>query len=264
MSKKYDILGIKYDVTRKPDSEIVRRIHNHLQLKAGSSVVDIGSGSGNYTIALHQMGLEMTGTDISTTMLENAKLKNQDISWIETDACELPLEDSAFNGAICTLVIHHFEELEGPFREAYRVISEGRFVIFTSSPEQMKKYWLVEYFPKAMEASCKQMPPLEKVVAALQNVGFSIVGSETFMVQPNLADFFLYSGKYDPSMYLDAKVRKGISTFTSLAFEDEVKDGCCRLKHDIESGRVYEVISKYNSVSGDYMFIVAEKKQQLL
>ena len=87
MSKKNDILGIEYDVTRKPDSEIVRRIHNHLQLKAGSSVVDIGCGSGNYTIALHQMGLDMTGTDISTTMVESAKLKNQDISWIEANAC---------------------------------------------------------------------------------------------------------------------------------------------------------------------------------
>lgn len=263
MSQNYDHLGIEYDVTRKADPEIARRIHNHLQLIEGSLVVDIGCGSGNYTIALQQMGLEMTGTDISSTMLDNAKLKNHNITWIKANANELPVLDSAFKGAICTLVIHHFEELEGPFREAYRVIGEGRFVIFTSSPEQMRNYWLVEYFPNAMEASLRQMPPLEKVVNALRKVGFSIVGSETFMVQPDLKDFFLYSGKYDPSMYLDAKVRKGISTFASLAFEDEVKDGCQRLKHDIDSGKIFDVISKYSSVYGDYRFIVAEKKQQL-
>jgi len=163
VSQKYDHIGIEYDVTRKADPEIARRIHNHLQVIEGSSVVDIGCGSGNYTIALQQMGLEMTGTDISSTMVDSAKLKNHDISWIRADANELPVEDSAFKGAISTLVIHHFEELEGPFREAYRVISEGRFVIFTSSPVQMRNYWLVEYFPKAMEASFKQMPPLEKV-----------------------------------------------------------------------------------------------------
>lgn len=263
MSQKYDHIGIEYDVTRKADLEIVRRIHNHLQLIEGSSVVDIGCGSGNYTIALQQMGLEMTGADISSTMLDRARLKNHNNSWFKADANELPFEDSAFKGAISTLVIHHYEELERPFREAYRVISEGRFVIFTSSPEQMRNYWLVEYFPKAMEASLKQMPPMEKVVETLRKVGFSIVGSETFMVQPDLEDFFLYSGKYDPSMYLDAKVRKGISTFAALEFEDEVVEGCQRLKLDIESGKVTDLISKYNSVQGDYLFIVAEEKLQL-
>jgi len=263
MSQKYDLIGFEYDVTRKADPEIARRIYNHLQLIEGALVADIGCGSGNYTIALQKMGLKMIGTDISSTMVDSAKLKNHEISWIRADACELPVEDSAFKGAISTLVIHHFEELEAPFREAYRVISEGRFVIFTSTPEQMRNYWLVEYFPKAMEASCKQMPPLEKVVDALRNVGFSIVGAETFMVQPNLEDFFLYSGKYDPCMYLEAQVRKGISTFASLAFEDEVKEGCFRLKRDIASGKVNDVISEYNSIYGDYMFIVAKKKLQL-
>jgi len=263
MSQKYDLIGFEYDVTRKADPEIARRIYNHLQLIEGALVADIGCGSGNYTIALQKMGLKMIGTDISSTMVDSAKLKNHEISWIRADACELPVEDSAFKGAISTLVIHHFEELEAPFREAYRVISEGRFVIFTSTPEQMRSYWLVEYFPKAMEASCKQMPPLEKVVDALRNVGFSIVGAETFMVQPNLEDFFLYSGKYDPCMYLEAQVRKGISTFASLAFEDEVKEGCFRLKRDIASGKVNDVISEYNSIYGDYMFIVAKKKLQL-
>lgn len=263
LSQKYDLIGIEYDITRKADPEIARRIRNHLQLIKGSSVVDIGCGTGNYTIALQQMGLEMTGADISSIMLDSAKIKNHNIAWIEANAFELPFDDSAFRGAFSTLVIHHYEELEGPFREVFRVISEGRFVIFTSSPEQMRNYWLVEYFPKAMESACKQMPPIEKVVDTLLNVGFSNVGSETFMVQPDLEDFFLYSGKYDPRMYLDAKVRKGISTFASLAFEDEVKEGCLRLKYDIDSGKFYDVISKYNSIYGDYMFIVAEKKQQL-
>lgn len=59
MSQKYDLIGIEYDITRKADPEIARRIRNHLQLIKGSSVVDIGCGTGNYTIALQQMGLEM-------------------------------------------------------------------------------------------------------------------------------------------------------------------------------------------------------------
>ena len=123
----------------------------------------------------------------------------------------------------------------------------------------MQNYWLVEYFPKAMLASWVQMPSVDTVTGALRNVGFSIVGSETFMVQPDLQDFFLYSGKYKPEMYLDPNVRKGISTFAFLALEEEVEKGCQRLSHDIECGKIYDILSEYSSTDGDYMFIVAQK-----
>ena len=79
------------------------------------------------------------------------------------------------------------------------------------------------------------------------------------MVQPDLQDFFLYSGKYKPEMYLNPEVRKGISTFASLAFEEEVEKGCQRLSRDIECGKIYDILSEYSSIYGDYMFIVAKK-----
>lgn len=259
MPAVYDTIGNNYDVTRKADPEIARRIYHHLQLDNGSRVLDIGCGTGNYTISLQDMGLVMVGTDISSTMLKGASAKSLDIPWIKADAGNLPFEESEFRGAISTLVIHHFPELDAPFREAYRVISEGRFVIFTSSPEQMEKYWLVEYFPSAIQAACKQMPSFDKVMTALEKAGFSIAGIETFMVQPDIQDFFLYSGKYHPEIYLNAKVREGISTFASLEFVDEVQEGCRRLRQDMDSGRIYSIFSKYSSTAGDYMFIVAQK-----
>lgn len=260
MSETYDKIGFTYDTTRKADPEITRRLYNHLQLDVGSAVIDIGCGTGNYTIALKQMGLEMTGVDISSIMIESGRIKAPEIPWVKSDASILPFEDTLFNGAISTLVIHHYEELERPFKEALRVLEKGtRFVIFTSSPKQMQNYWLVEYFPKAMEASCVQMPSVETVTDALRNVGFSIVGTETFLVQPDLQDFFLYSGKYKPELYLDPSVRKGISTFASLAMEEEVRNGCQRLRHDIDSGKINDILTKYSSIEGDYMFIVASK-----
>jgi len=260
MSEVYDKIGYAYDTTRKADPEIIRRLYHNLQLGVDSTVIDIGCGTGNYTTALKQYRLTMTGVDISSTMIDNARTKAPDITWVKSDATIFPFEDATFNGAISTLVIHHYEELERPFEEAFRVLEKGRrYVIFTASPEQMKNYWLVEYFPKAMEASWVQMPSVDTVTGALRNVGFSIMGSETFMVQPNLQDFFLYSGKYKPEMYLDSNVRKGISTFSSLALEEEVRKGCQRLRHDIDSGKIYDILSEYSSIDGDYMFIVAQK-----
>lgn len=101
------------------------------------------------------------------------------------------------------------------------------------------------------------------ILESLKKAGFSIVGVETFLVQPDLQDFFLYSGKYNPSIYLDEKVRSGISTFASLAFPEEIELGCGKLQKDIESGRIYQVLDEYRSESGDYLFIVAEKRPSL-
>ncbi|ADC52197.1 hypothetical protein BpOF4_21009 (plasmid) [Alkalihalophilus pseudofirmus OF4] len=94
----------------------------------------------------------------------------------------------------------------------------------------------------------------------MKTVGFNIVGHETFLIQPNLKDFFLYSGKYEPKMYLDEKVRSGISTFANLASKEEVEEGCNKLKKDIETKKIENVLNNFSSDLGDYVYIVAEKK----
>ncbi|WP_257841504.1 hypothetical protein [Salipaludibacillus agaradhaerens] len=38
-------------------------------------------------------------------------------------------------------------------------------------------------------------------------------------------------------MYLDEKVRSGISTFANLASIEKVEEGCNRLKKDIETNK---------------------------
>jgi ubiquinone/menaquinone biosynthesis C-methylase UbiE len=260
MKALYDDIGREYDTTRKADPQITERLRNHLQINNDSQILDVACGTGNYTVALSNLGLNMTGIDISEEMISKARQKSNQVRWDIGNVAVLPYENQTFYGATCTLAIHHFGNLASPFSEVCRVMNQGRFVLFTSSPEQMERYWIKEYFPKAMEDSCKQMPKISKVVDALKEVGFSIIGLETFLIQPNLQDFFLYSGKYEPQMYLNPKVRAGISTFANLASKEEVHLGCTKLKSDIDSGRIHEVLEKYNSDFGDYTFVVAEKK----
>ncbi|WP_078596167.1 class I SAM-dependent methyltransferase [Evansella clarkii] len=260
MTALYDEIGLAYDTTRKADPEITGRLRNHLQVTDGSKVLDIACGTGNYTVALQETGLQMTGTDISKEMIAKAKEKSSLIQWELADAKRLPFNNNTFSGAACILSIHHFDELFSAFKEIYRVIDKGRFVIFTSSPEQMNCYWLKEYFPEAIDKSAKQMPDVKIVSKILREAGFQIIGHETFLVQPNLQDFFLYSGKYEPRMYLDENVRSGISTFANLASKEEVKEGCSKLKKDIQTKKIEGVINKFSSDLGDYVYVVAEKR----
>lgn len=244
MASLYDSIGKSYDTTRKADAEIARRLRNNLQVVDGSKILDIACGTGNYTIALQESGLQMVGSDISSEMLIKAKEKSNDIQWELADVKQLPYNDNSFSGATCILAIHHFDNLYTPFKEVYRVIDRGRFVIFTSSPEQINNYWLKEYFPEAIYKSAKQMPEVIEVSNTLIEVGFNIIGHETFLVQPDLQDFFLYSGKYEPRMYLNGKVRSGISTFANLASVEEIKKGCSQLKKDIETYKFEDILKK--------------------
>jgi len=144
------------------------------------------------------------------------------------------------------------------------VLAAGVFVLFTATPDQMRHYWLNRYFPEALQRAIQQMPAYEMVHAALSTAGFSTVQTEPYCVTPDLQDCFLYAGKYRPELYLSAAVRCGISTFAALADAAEVARGCTQLRADLESGRIAAVIAASENENGDYLFVVATKRDSTL
>ncbi len=253
----YDHIGATYDTTRRADPYLAARLRAHLAPVPGGHYLDLACGSGNYTAALAATGVRLTGVDQSARMIAAATPKSAEVAWHVADANRLPFADGEFAGALCTLAIHHFPDPAAAFREVARVVPRGRFVLLTSDPEQMRGYWLNAYFPDALARAIAQMPPLPTVTAALAAAGFRVVAKEPYAVAPDLQDFFLYSGKHRPAMYLDPAVRAGISTFSMLAEPAEVEAGCARLAADLATGRIAEVVASYLHDGGDYVFLVA-------
>ncbi|MBL6447780.1 class I SAM-dependent methyltransferase [Fulvivirga sp. 29W222] len=261
MSVKYDSIGIGYNRTRRADTYLLKRIYENLSPDSSGLYLDIGCGTGNYTHGLHQAGLRMVGIDPSETMLKIASVANNDISWLWGEAENTGLENASVHGAVATLTIHHWPNLERGFSEINRVLRKsGRIVIFTSTPEQMEGYWLNHYFPVMMKSSIDQMPTLSKVTSALESAGISWVSCEKYSVKPDLQDLFLYCGKDNPDLYFDPAIRQGISSFSSLANAVEVEAGLRQLKDDVISGKVKEVIESFENDLGDYLFIMGQKK----
>jgi ubiquinone/menaquinone biosynthesis C-methylase UbiE len=256
----YDLLGQNYDSTRRADPFILSRLTHHLSSLQAGKILDVGCGTGNYSIELANRGLAVSGIDRSERMIESASQKASNVSWFLGDAEALPFEDDSFSGAICTLAIHHFKELEKPFQEIFRVVYRGQFVSFTATPEQMEGYWLNEYFPEAMRKSIEQMPALDRVKISLSRAGFGKIKTETYEIRPDLKDRFLYCGKHSPELYLDATIRAGISTFSNIANRSEVERGCKRLAEDIHTGVIHKVIKNYEHPNGDYLFVIAWKE----
>jgi ubiquinone/menaquinone biosynthesis C-methylase UbiE len=258
----YEQIGKGYDVTRRADPYILSRLTHYLSINSRSSYLDVACGTGNYTLALSQAGGKWHALDQSQRMIEAARKKSDAIFWQLADVNRLPYRDGAFSGVVCTLAIHHFTSLVSAFSEIHRVMTKGRFVLFTSTAEQTRRYWLAEYFPDAIAKSAAQMPSLRAVNEALFKAGLQPVTTEDYVVQEDLQDFFLYSGKHRPAMYLDRVVRSGISTFALLASETEIEEGCAKLESDIRTGRIAEVIKRYEHDEGDYKFIVARKARE--
>ncbi len=257
---KYDTLATNYNHTRNADPYLVDRFIHHLHPFLEGVYLDIGCGTGNYTSTFNKKGFHFIGIDPSIEMLDKAMRHNPEIDWKLGSAENTQLKSHSINGITAMLTIHHWSNLKVAFRELNRVLKPaGHIVLFTSTPEQMKGYWLNHYFPKMMEHSIFQMPDLEKVEQAMKGAGISIIATEKYSILPDLKDMFLYSGKFNPSLYFSSTFRQGISSFTSLANIQEVDAGLHQLKEDIISEKIVDVIDSYNNDLGDYIFIIGQK-----
>ncbi|KAA3630394.1 MAG: class I SAM-dependent methyltransferase [Bacteroidetes bacterium] len=260
MKAKYDSIGIQYNQTRKADKFLVGRLAYYLAPEKDGIYLDIGCGTGNYTIALQAVNGKFTGVDPSEEMIKKARSGNQDIDWQLGTAEQTGFPSDWFDGVIASLTIHHWTNLETAFVEMARVMKRGaKMVIFTSTPEQMKGYWLNHYFPEMLVDSMRQMPSSQTVRNSLKQAGLKIVTKEPYHIKPDLQDLFLYSGKFDPELYFKPEVRSGISSFADLANAEEVAKGLEKLRQDIESHEFTQVAKSFENKLGDYLFIVAEK-----
>ena len=69
----YDLGGDQYDFTRSADPYLTAKIFDLLHPHSSGMHLDIGCGTGNYTMALAAKGLNFTGIDPSEKMLDVAR-----------------------------------------------------------------------------------------------------------------------------------------------------------------------------------------------
>lgn len=255
----YDSIGQQYNRTRKADPYLGNRLLNLLEPKKDKLYLDLGCGSGNYTRFIANKEWSIIGIDPSQKMLDYASATVSNIKWMLGSSENIPLPNSSVDGVIITLSIHHWKDLSKSALELNRVLKpSAKIIVFTSSPEQMKGYWLNHYFPKMMDSAIKQMPSIEIFTQYLKG-NFSIVNRESYFVKENLEDHFLYVGKHCPQLYLNPNLRQGISSFTALSNHEEVSEGLKKLEADIKNNRIQGLIKSYENDLGDYSFLVFRK-----
>jgi len=256
----YDKIGEGYNTTRKADPYIAGRILALLAPEKDKTYLDIGCGTGNYTIKLAQSGVNFIGIDPSAVMLGEAKNKSNLVNWMYGHAENLPLPADSIDGAMAIFTVHHWANLDKGFAEVARVLKNGgQFVIFTFTPEQKKGYWFNHFFPGIMQRSLEKALTQQTVLNAGNKAGLTVIQTEKYFVRHDLEDMFGYCGKHNPEIYFDPSIRKGMYMFSALKDADEEQNGLRKLRESIDSGEFEKIKQQYENDEGDYLFMVLKK-----
>ena len=130
-SVSFDRAAAYYDETRGLSEEGVRKttvLLAGLFSKAGR-VIEVGVGTGQVSLPLHEAGVDLVGLDLAQPML---------LAWLEKaggsspfplvqgDASRMPFLDDAFGGAFLRWVLHLIPDWQGAVREIAPRLVGGR------------------------------------------------------------------------------------------------------------------------------------------
>jgi ubiquinone/menaquinone biosynthesis C-methylase UbiE len=100
----------------------------------GLLIADVGCGTGRQTLKLASRGARVVALDFSDAMLNRAKqtASTPQASHILADvAASIPLKRGVLDGAVCSLVLEHVEDIAPMLRELRRVCKLNGFVLIS-------------------------------------------------------------------------------------------------------------------------------------
>jgi ubiquinone/menaquinone biosynthesis C-methylase UbiE len=134
----YDSVAKEYAETfsdeheKKPkDREILQRFSQEIGDRR--PVWDLGCGPGQTTKYLNDLGIEVSGLDLSEKILEQARTINREIHFQKGNILELKFDNNSIAGLVAFYAIVHFtkEQVMTAFSEIFRVLQQGGLFLFT-------------------------------------------------------------------------------------------------------------------------------------
>lgn len=182
---RYDNTDIarKYDSARHLPTATLHlwldTISQHIQPDNIKIIVDVGCGTGRFSVALAEMfHAQVIGVDPSHTMLDKAisNVTHPGVRFCEGDAEHLPVGDNYASLLFLSMVYHHIRNQNDAaveFRRALR--DDGFLIIRNSTKDTLDDVPYLQYFPSAMAFNRTRLPSRSEVIDTMQGHGFSLV-----------------------------------------------------------------------------------------
>ena len=124
----------RFELRRR--KEIVFTFIEKINSEKINRVLDLGCGAGQYLVQLSSMDFECFGADISEEMLKITREKFifhqiKDVTLINSDCYELPIEDNYFDLIICIGVLEYLDDETQALLEMKRTMKPDGYVAVT-------------------------------------------------------------------------------------------------------------------------------------
>ena len=118
------------ETVAEKDRTKLERMAQHLDIQPGSTVLDVGTGTGVFLpFLLSRIGENgrLVAIDCAEEMLKRARAKGFDgnIDYLQADITNVPLADEVFDVVVCYSSLPHFQDKPRALAEMNRVMQTG-------------------------------------------------------------------------------------------------------------------------------------------
>lgn len=159
-----------------PYIELLNSVLDSLQIKRGEQILDAGSGTGNLSLKIKELGGIVTSLDASIEATNRHREKDKEANIILADLTEkLPFEDKAFDKISCVNVLYAIDNPKrlALLKEFNRVLKGGGLLVLTNPTgnkpiniylDHIKKDLKSNGFAKAFVKLLKYIPNTIKMI----------------------------------------------------------------------------------------------------
>lgn len=151
----------------------------------GEKVLDVAAGTGLLASLLARDAAEVVGTDVTPEMLSRARERigatgQDNVSFVEAEAADLPFGSGIFDLVTCRTAFHHFPEPDAALAEMHRVLRDGGRLVIEDvyGPDDDGLRAIRESFEKLIDPSHVLAYRMSEFRAMIAKAGFSIEKEE--------------------------------------------------------------------------------------